>query len=142
LANARALRVKGNRRYPSAFVDHGGNPLHGIEHIQPTSRGSLAGVDKNGVRLRGRLARLVLFAGMFLTLAAWTAAAAHGVTFTGPTNFGVGDSPQAVAAADFNGDSDPDLAVVNEFSHNVSVLLGGAGGSFTGPTDFAVGNRP
>jgi large repetitive protein len=102
----------------------------------------MGGVDTSGVRLRGRLARLVLFAGMFLTLAAWTAAAAHGVTFTGPTNFGVGNSPQAVAAADFNGDSDPDLAVVNEFSHNVSVLLGGAGGSFTGPTDFAVGTRP
>jgi hypothetical protein len=30
-----------------------------------------------------------------------------------------------------HGDSDPDLAVVNQSDNNVSVLLGGAGGTFT-----------
>jgi predicted NUDIX family NTP pyrophosphohydrolase len=44
-----------------------------------------------------------------------------------------------VAVGDFNGDQDPDLAVANEFSNNVSVLLGGSGGSFTGPTNYATG---
>ncbi|HEY9376366.1 MAG TPA: VCBS repeat-containing protein, partial [Jiangellaceae bacterium] len=33
------------------------------------------------------------------------------VTFTGPTDFVVGDSPNSVAVGDFNGDGDPDLAV-------------------------------
>ena len=47
------------------------------------------------------------------------------VTFTGPTNFAVGDAPNSVAAGDFNGDGDPDLAVANEFAESVSVLLGG-----------------
>ena len=62
------------------------------------------------------------------------------VNFTGPTNivtapagFGAG----SVAAGDFNGDSDPDLAVPDFDS--VKVLLGGPGGSFTGPTSFDPG---
>ena len=44
--------------------------------------------------------------------------------------------------SDFNGDSDPDLAVANEATNNVSVLLGSAGGSFTGPTNFGVCSGP
>jgi VCBS repeat-containing protein len=40
-----------------------------------------------------------------------------------------------VAVGDFNGDNDPDLAVANQFSGTVSVLLGTAGGGgFSGPT--------
>src|SRR6185437_4438339 len=39
--------------------------------------------------------------------------------------------PHSVAVGDFNGDSDPDLAVANFFSNDVTILLGGAGGSFT-----------
>ena len=51
-------------------------------------------------------------------------------------------SPRSVAVGDFNGDSDPDLAVANYGSDNVSILLGAAGGSFTGPTNFAAGAAP
>jgi hypothetical protein len=54
----------------------------------------------------------------------------------------VGRAPASVAVGDFNGDSDPDLAVANQGSDNVSILLGGAGGSFTDPTNFAVGAAP
>ncbi len=43
---------------------------------------------------------------------------------------------------EFNGDSDADLAVVNEGTDNVSVLLGSTGGTFTGPTNFNVANTP
>ena len=35
---------------------------------------------------------------------------------------------------DFNGDSTRTLAIANALSNDVSVLLGGAGGSFGGPT--------
>ena len=144
--------------------DHGRNPMRG-----------------------GRLAPLLVLACM----AVW-APAAHAVSFSGPTNFATGNFPQSVAVGDFNGDSDPDLAVVNqhankrldparrrragasrrrptspsaltplslavgdfngdsdpdlavanEGSNNVSILLGGAGGSFTAPTNFAVGTQP
>ena len=64
------------------------------------------------------------------------------VSFTGPTNFAAGDGPRSVAVGDFDGDSDPDLAVANTFNDNVSVLLGGAGGSFGGPANFAAGAGP
>ena len=43
---------------------------------------------------------------------------------------------------DYNGDTDLDLAVANEGTNNVSVLLGAAGGSFTGPTNFSVCGSP
>jgi hypothetical protein len=66
------------------------------------------------------------------------------VSFTPSTNFPAGffTSPVSVAAGDFNGGGDPDLAVANADSNNVSVLLGGPGGSFGAPTSFAAGLRP
>ncbi len=54
----------------------------------------------------------------------------------------MGSGLSAVAVADFNRDSDPDLAVTNINLGRVSVLLGAAGGSFTGPTNFTVGSGP
>jgi hypothetical protein len=64
------------------------------------------------------------------------------VTFTGPTNFAAGDSPASIAVGDFNGDTDPDLAVANDLSDTVSVLLGSAGGGFAAATNFATGSFP
>ncbi|WP_293348449.1 FG-GAP-like repeat-containing protein, partial [Microcoleus sp. CAWBG51] len=40
-----------------------------------------------------------------------------------PTKFNVGINPSSVAARDFNGDGFPDLAVANNTSNNVSILL-------------------
>jgi hypothetical protein len=114
--------------------------MQGIVQAQPTSRVSPADIAPG--LLHAPLTRLVLLAGVLLALAAWGPSAAQAVTFSPPTTFSVGNAPQSVAVADFNSDSDPDLAVVNEFSHSVSVLLGGVGASFTGPTDYAVGHRP
>ena len=48
----------------------------------------------------------------------------------------------SVAVGNFNGDSAPDLAVANESSNNVSILLGNGSGGFTGPTNFAAGSTP
>jgi len=39
---------------------------------------------------------------------------------------GVGSSPQAIIAGDFNGDGRLDLAVANGVSNTVSILLNGA----------------
>ena len=50
--------------------------------------------------------------------------------------------PLSVAVGDFNGDGKPDLAVANEASGNVSVLLGNGDGSFQAAQDFAAGDTP
>jgi hypothetical protein len=76
-----------------------------------------------------------------LLILAVSPSAAHALSFD-RTAYAAGGSPWSVAAADFNGDSDPDLAVANITSDTVSILLGGPGGTFTGPTDLAAGTRP
>jgi len=91
-----------------------------------------------GIRLAVLVASYVV-AALLPASPAW---AVTPVTFTGPTNFAVGDGPNSVAVGDFNGDGDPDLAVANEFAGSVSVLLGSTGGTFTGPTNFPAGSSP
>ena len=43
-----------------------------------------------------------------------------------------------MAVGDFNGDGKQDLAVANETSNNVSILLGDGAGSFSAATNFAL----
>ncbi len=50
------------------------------------------------------------------------------------TNFPVGTLPVSVAVGDFNRDGNPDLAVANQSSDNVSVLLNMCGASVETPT--------
>ncbi len=61
-------------------------------------------------------------------------------------NYTVGTNPRSVAAADFNGDGRPDLAVANSFNgtggNSVSILLGTGTGTFGAATNFAVGLGP
>jgi predicted NUDIX family NTP pyrophosphohydrolase len=64
------------------------------------------------------------------------------VSFSGPINYAVGEVPSSVAAGDFDGDADPDLAVANTESDDVSVLLGGAGGAFAATTSISAGDYP
>ena len=44
-------------------------------------------------------------------------------TFQAAVNYGVGSGPISVAVGDFNGDGKPDLAVANQGSNNVTILL-------------------
>jgi len=43
--------------------------------------------------------------------------------FIAPSNFAAGSGPASIVVAQLNGDTRPDLAVANELSNNVSVLL-------------------
>jgi VCBS repeat protein len=52
-----------------------------------------------------------------------------------------GYDPRGVAIGDLNDDGNPDLAVTNEFSNTLSVLLGNGGG-FGTPTTYATGTSP
>jgi hypothetical protein len=56
----------------------------------------------------------------------------------------VGDEPQSVAVGDFDGDDVLDLAVANEDSNNVSILLGDGDGTFTQAAEspITVGDEP
>ena len=51
-------------------------------------------------------------------------------TFQPQKTFSVGQSPNAVAIADVNGDGNPDIIVANSQSHTISILLGNGDGTF------------
>ena len=51
-----------------------------------------------------------------------------------PISSGIGNVPVAIAAGDLNGDSKPDLAVVNQKDNTVSVLLNNGDATFTAST--------
>lgn len=64
-----------------------------------------------------------------------------GPSFT-PANFATGTNPTNLAVADFNNDGDADVAVTNQLSNNVSVLLGGGDGTLGTQATFAAGTGP
>jgi plastocyanin len=55
---------------------------------------------------------------------------------------GVGTSPRSTAIGDFNRDGKQDLAVANQGSNNISVLLGDGAGAFSPAANFVVGSTP
>ena len=69
---------------------------------------------------------------------AWAAS----VAFAPTQNYEAGDLPLHVTSADFNGDSERDLAVANLGSDNVSVLLGNGNGTFGSAQNYAAGDGP
>ncbi|WP_273455337.1 FG-GAP-like repeat-containing protein [Nevskia ramosa] len=82
----------------------------------------------------------------FLNLASATGIGAT-PSFAAAVAAGIGSDPRLVAAADFNGDGRPDLAVANAGSNTVSILLnttapGAASASFTLAASPAVGGNP
>ncbi|WP_028063557.1 FG-GAP-like repeat-containing protein [Solirubrobacter soli] len=54
----------------------------------------------------------------------------------------VGTRPSALEVGDFNTDDEPDLAVANEGSNDVSIILGGPRSTFLPERRIAVGERP
>ncbi len=57
-------------------------------------------------------------------------AASTNFTEVGSSPVGAGDGPLAITAADFDGDGDPDLAVANNASANVTILRNSGAGGF------------
>jgi VCBS repeat protein/FG-GAP repeat protein len=64
------------------------------------------------------------------------------IVLSAPSDFGTGSAADAVAVADFNGDGKLDLAVANNGSNNISVLLGNGDGTFQAAVDYGVGQAP
>lgn len=65
-------------------------------------------------------------------------------TFKPHVDFAAGTQPSSIAIADFNADGHPDLAVANQGSNNVSILLGNTtnDGTFKPHVEFATGTKP
>lgn len=59
-----------------------------------------------------------------------------------PSSFSTGTNPTNVAVADFNNDNKQDLAVTNQISNDVSILLGNGNGTFGTQSLFSVGSSP
>ncbi len=64
--------------------------------------------------------------------------------FDASTTYSVGSSPTGITTEDFNGDSILDLAVTNQGSANISILLGSstATGTFNGAVNYPTGLYP
>jgi hypothetical protein len=62
--------------------------------------------------------------------------------FQAHVDYAAGADPFGVAAGDFNGDGDLDLAVTNNSGNTVSVLLGNGDGMFKPHVDYATGSHP
>lgn len=60
-------------------------------------------------------------------------------SFASPTTYVVGSEPFDADLGDFNGDGKPDLAVANNTTSNISVLLGNGDGTFGTKTDYDAG---
>lgn len=63
-------------------------------------------------------------------------------SFGAGVGYVAGQNPTSIATGDFNNDGKPDLAVVNYYSANVSILLGNGAGSFAPAVNYSVGSNP
>ncbi len=56
-----------------------------------------------------------------------------------PTTFAAGDSPSAIAAGDFDGDGDVDLATTNYFGNDFTIMLNNGNATFAAPVSYPDG---
>ena len=104
-----------------------------LDHLKSTSLRTRAGRARPDVRRRKPAAtRLMLEALEDRCL----------LSFSPAVSYLVGTGPLAVVKGDFNGDGRLDLAVANQSSNTVSVLLGNADGAFQLARDSATGASP
>ena len=76
------------------------------------------------------------------TTVGYSVTAVSGTGFSSTTSPGTGSGPFAVAVGDFNGDGRADLAVANNGSNSVTILLGNGGGTFVVASSPSTGSSP
>jgi hypothetical protein len=65
-----------------------------------------------------------------------------GNTFQAPANIGSLNGPDAIAVADLNGDTIPDIVAANYLGNSASVMLGKGNGTFQPAVSYATGGQP
>lgn len=89
--------------------------------------------------------RLVVMLALLFPMWGW---AGDSVGFKTAVSYPVGNNPQGVAVADFNGDGNQDVVVVNSGDAasgddgGISILLGNGDGTLRGANSIAVGKNP
>jgi uncharacterized repeat protein (TIGR01451 family) len=63
-------------------------------------------------------------------------------SFAAPVNYITGSSPYGIVSRDFNGDGRADLAVTNNYSNTVSILLANVNGTFAAPVNYLTLSYP
>jgi hypothetical protein len=62
--------------------------------------------------------------------------------FNSPVDYPVGTDPVSICGADFDGDLDSDLAIANQGSSSISVLVNNGDGTFQAAVDYTVNGTP
>jgi hypothetical protein len=86
--------------------------------------------------------KLSIIASVLFSISFLSNANARGFLFADPVNYGAGDACQSVFAVDLDGDGYNDLAVANQSSNNVSVLLNNGDGTFQAAVYYGAGSGP
>jgi hypothetical protein len=109
------------------------------QHESPGTTASKGERVKLPIALTGPTGLAALFT--FVLLGTVGAAKAHATacgapSFAAARTYAAGSSPTAVVVADFNGDARLDMAVANQSSANVSVLLGNGDGTLQAAVQY------
>ena len=113
-----------------------GNPATGVVRVTDAHQAGTYAVTVTGFD-NGGVATTKMF-----TLTVTTVVPCNPIDFKAPADFGAGTNPRSMAIGDFNGDGKQDLAIANQDSNNVSILLGDGAGGFAAATNFPVPNGP
>jgi hypothetical protein len=121
------------------------NHVDGILCVAPA--GTLLSAESNdGERSTSRpVGRRLLLALLLPTLLMFLSdrTPAQSISLSSPVTYGSGGAyPAAITAGDFNNDGDADLAVANQNSSDVGILLGNGDGTFSAAASFAAGYSP
>ncbi len=94
-------------------------------------------------RLRLRFGLLALIMGVLTPLIGSGAVhASGGPLFNSPRDYNVGQTPSGLTTGDFNEDGSPDIAVTNQFSNTVSILLNDKASGFNLSSTVTIPTQP